>query len=138
MSIIESVRNYILNFPELKDGRLQIDFLDTKAVEYTVETVPVNPLIKRYTDGGKKKQYNFVFASREFFGPDVNQNIENLSFYEKFSDWIEEQNEKRIFPDRGPEREVQSIEILTSGYMYEMDTDNARYQIQCRVIYEEE
>ncbi|MDO5558127.1 MAG: chloramphenicol resistance protein [Oscillospiraceae bacterium] len=138
MSIVSSVRNYILDFPELKDGRLQVDFLDTKAVEYTVETVPVNPIIKKYVDGGTLKQYNFIFASREFFGTDVNQNIENLNFYEQFSEWIETQNKNQVFPELETGKEAQSIEILTSGYVFEMDSDNARYQIQCRMLYEED
>ena len=138
MSIISSVRNYILGFPGLKDGRLQVDFLDAKAIEYTVETVPVNPIVKTYVDGGTLKQYNFIFASREFFGTDVNQNIENLDFYEQFSAWIETQNKNRAFPVLESGKEAQSIEILTSGYMFEMDSDNARYQIQCRLLYEED
>lgn len=136
--LIECIRNYILRFPELKDGYLLVDILGEKPIEYTIETVPCAPVVRKYTDGSCMKQFLFIFASREFFSEDVAQNIENLGFYEKFEDWIKEQNDEGILPDLGDDREPVSIEVLTGGYAFEADTNTARYQIQLRLTYEEE
>ena len=136
--LIECIHNYILRFPELKDGYLLVDILGDKPIEYTIETVPCAPVVRKYTDGSCMKQFLFIFASREFFSEDVAQNIENLGFYEKFEDWIKEQNDEGILPDLGADREPVSIEVLTGGYAFEADTNTARYQIQLRLTYEEE
>lgn len=97
-SVIESVREFIMKFPKLKDGALLADYLGNSSVEYTVEPVPCNPVIRKFIDGSCEKQFLFLFASCEAYSDDVNQCIENLSFYEDFSDWIYEQSDNRNFP----------------------------------------
>lgn len=136
--IIQAVRDYIMEFPKLKDGCLLVDYLGGKPVEYTVEPVPCNPVYKKYIDGDCIKQFLFLFASREYYSADVNQNIENLSFYEDFSEWIYERNFNEILPDLGSDRTALGIEILTGGYQLSADANTARYQIQLRLIYEED
>ena len=137
-TIAESLRDYILAFPELKDGCLLVDFMGDKPVEYTIDTVPCDPIIKKYTDGSCMKQFLFVFASREFYSEDIAVNLGNLEFYEQFEDWIKEQNDNGILPDLGDDREPVSVEVTTRGYAFEADTNSARYQIQLRLVYEED
>ena len=55
-------------------------------------------IIKRYVDGSSVRQFEFIFASRESYGQEVLQNIENSGFYEHFADWIEEKNKASEFP----------------------------------------
>lgn len=136
--IAESVRDYIMDFPELKEGCLLIDFMGDEPVEYVIETVPCEPIVKKYTDGSSMRQYEFIFASREYFSEDVITNIENLGFYQKFEEWINERNENGILPDLGDEREPVAIEVLTQGYAFAVDSNTARYQIHLRLTYEEE
>lgn len=136
-SIIESVREFIMKFPKLKDGALLVDYLGNSPIEYTVEPVPCNPVIRKFIDGSCEKQFLFLFASREAYSDDVNQCIENLSFYEDFSDWIYEQSDNRNFPILSGNRTVTELEIVTGGYQIYADTNTARYQIQLRLIYRE-
>lgn len=136
-SIIESVREFIMQFPKLKDGALLVDFLENSPIAYTVEPVPCNPVVRKFIDGSCEKQFLFLFASREAYSDDVNQCIENLSFYEDFSEWIYEQSDNRNFPVLGGNRTVTELEILTGGYQIYADTNTARYQIQLRLIYKE-
>lgn len=137
--LIESIRDYICTCPYLSEGCcLLIDYLGDKAVEYTVEAVPCNPIYKEYVDGEKVKQFLFVFASREYFEADINTCIANLHFYEKFEDWIDDNNEAGIYPDLGENKVPVSLEVLTRGYVLSADEETARYQIQLRLIYEEE
>lgn len=137
--IIESIRDYISAFPDLSENCcLLIDYLGDKPVEYTVEAVPCNPVYKEYVDGEKVKQFQFIFASREYFEADVNTCIENLHFYENFEEWIEQNNDNGVFPNLGGNRTPVSLEVLTRGYVLSADEETARYQIQLRLIYEEE
>jgi hypothetical protein len=126
-----------MTFPELKDGALLVDCLGSEPIGYTVETVPCNPIYRQYTDGTCMKQFLFLFASREYYGEDVNKNIENLGFYEHFSDWIFENNYNDIVPDLDGRIAI-SVEVLTGGYAFDTDANTARYQIQLRLLYEEE
>lgn len=135
-SLIECVRDYIMQFPELKDGCLMVDYLGSQGIEYTVDSVPCEPIYRRYTDGGCLKQFLFVFASREFYGADVLKCIENLGFYEKFEDWIFKNDMDDILPDLDG-RTAFSIETTTKPYLFSADENLARYQIQCRLVYEE-
>lgn len=137
--LIESIRDYISAFPDLSENCcLLIDYLGDKPVEYTVEAVPCNPVYKEYVDGEKVKQFLFVFASREYFEANVNTCIENLHFYENFEEWIEQNNDNGVFPDLGSNRTPVSLEVLTRGYVLSADEETARYQIQLRLVYEEE
>lgn len=135
--IIEYIRSYIMKFPELKDGCFLVDFLGNQPIEYVVETVPCDPVYKKYTDGSCMKQFLFVFASREFYSEDVSRCLENNAFYERFEDWITERNFNGILPDLGDTRCPVSIEVLTGGYAFDTDTNTARYQIQLCLLYEE-
>ena len=138
MSIIKSIREYIMQFPELKDGYLRVDYLNMEPVEYTVEAVPTDPIYQQYTDGDCIKQFAFIFASREFFSSDVNQCIENLDFYEKFASWIETNDQKEIYPQLDDGKTAVKIEVITQGYAFDFDEKSARYQIQLRLLYEED
>lgn len=138
IAVIESIRNYIMMFPKLKDGCLLVDILGSKPIEYVVESVPCDPIYKRYVDGDCQKQFLFIFASREYFSEEVTQNIANLGFYEEFALWIEQNNRSGILPDLGDGRSAVSIEVLTGGYAFSAESDTARYQTQLRLIYEED
>lgn len=135
--LIECVREYVMAFPGLKDGLLLVDHLGSEAVEYTVETVPCSPVYRQYTDGDCMKQFLFVFASREYYSADVNQCIENLAFYEQFQNWIRTCDREGILPDLDGRIPI-SIEVLTGGYAFDCDGSTARYQMQLRLLYEED
>ena len=134
-AIIDSVRTYLMQFEGLQNGLFCVDYLGAEPTEYCVEAVPCDPVYQRYTDGSCLRQFLFIFASREFFSADVVQNTANAAFYEAFMDWIHESNEEGVLPDLDGHEPV-SIEVLTSGYVFDAEADAARYQIQLRLIYE--
>ena len=82
MSLIENIRKYMSSCPLLDGGSINIDFLSSSNIEYTIETVPCEPVIKYFIGGSSLRQYEFILASREFYGTDVVQNIQNSEFYE--------------------------------------------------------
>lgn len=137
--IIKCIHDYICTFPELSENCcLLVDYLGSKAIEYTVETTPCDPIYKQYIDGEKVKQFEFIFASREYYNADVDTCIQNLGFYQKFEEWIENNNDDGVLPELEDGKTPVSIEILTRGYALSADENTARYQIQLRLIYEED
>lgn len=136
--VVDSLRNYILGFPELPDSPIQIDYLGSEGSQYTLEPTPCDPIYRKYTDGGCLRQMQFLFASREFYCADVDVCRDNQGFYEKFARWIEDNNRNNVLPDLGDGRRAIDIEVLSSSYAFSETADTARYQIQLRLIYEED
>lgn len=136
MTIIESIRNYIAKCPLLKDGRLlNVDRLGDESIEYTIDSELTQPIVRKYTDGSSLRRFNFVFASRESYGADTLQNIENSGFYEKFADWIEYQSETGNLPELDDFRKPQYLEVLSGGYVFDTADSTARYQIELSFVY---
>lgn len=137
MTIIEGIRSFICGCPYLKDGKLNVDYLGAEPTEYVVESVPSSGVLRQYTDGGKLRQYLFIFGSREYYSDKVLIQLENSGFYENFTRWIEEQDEQGILPELPPGMKAQRLEVVSTGYLMDATEKNARYQVQCRLTYYE-
>lgn len=137
--IIESLRNYIRQCPYLDTFdnaiKVNVNYLEPDADTYSIEEVPISPIVKKYTNGDSIRQYAFIFTSREPYGADVLQNIDNSGFYEKFADWIEGQNDNEIFPILEGNLEPLAIEVTSTGYAFAVTEDTAQYQINLRLKY---
>ncbi len=138
-SIIEAVKEYFEECPELgKLSKVKVDFLSSDVGSYSVEETPATPVVKNFVDGSRECQFLFVFASRSFYATDTNrQNIDNLHLLENIREWLEENNRNNQFPDLGENRQVESIEVTTGGYLFGINDSgrHARYQIQCKLTY---
>lgn len=137
-TIIQSLYDYFAACPLLGDGKINVDYLPETAVEYTIDAITGDPIIKRYARGAAVKQYLFAFGSRQYYGSNAVQNIANSGFYEDFAAWLAAQNKARKFPVLPAGCIPRRIEAQTSGYLFGADTQTARYQIQCRLIYYQE
>jgi len=136
VTIIEALRGWLRSYKPLATGRLAVDFLPKEAQTYSVDSVPCKEEVKQYLDGSSLRQFLFVLSSREFKGEDIGQNMDNLAFYEAFSNWVLRQERARRFPDLGEGRRARKIEVTTSGYPFQVDEHGtARYQIQLRLEY---
>ena len=136
MTIIDGIRTWLRTYAGFAHDRINVDFLPEKATTYSVDVVPTQSVIKKYLDGSSVRQFLFCISSREFFGDDIKQNVDNHAFFEALSDWLDQQNRKKSFPDIGPDRTVRSVEINTSAYPFVVDDNGtARYQIQLNLVY---
>lgn len=131
--IIESIRDYILTCPFLKDGKVNIDYLPDE-MAYSIDPIGGDPIYKKYTDGSCLKQFQFALTSKEAYDGDARTGIANSGFYQFFEEWIEENTKKDIFPELDRYMPVR-MDVLTGGYLFSTEADLGRYQIQCRLIY---
>ena len=133
--MVDKIREYFLeNVTLAKEfDNILADFLDDDATSYSIEPIPVEPVLRPYRDGGSLNQYVFQFGSREFYDNSVAQNINNLGFYERFQEEIETNNKNGVLPDI---KGIQSIECLNNGAILDATTNTARYSIQMKITYE--
>lgn len=136
-NLISSIREFILTCPFLNDGRVNVDYVGAE-MGYSIDPLPCDPIIQRYTDGGAKKQFQFAFTSQEYYDQDTRINIENSGFYQEFEEWLELKSFAEELPKLGHDKIPIQIETLNSGYLYDVDEDKARYRIECRLIYSQE
>lgn len=135
MKIIEAIKNYIGNLECMKtfENAININFLDGTADNFSIEEVPCNPILKKYLDGSTKRQFQFGFCSRQSYGPEVIQNIDNSGFYEEFIDEIEVKSYQGILPMGIDSVEALKLEVTSSAYVVSAnggtDEDTALYQI---------
>ena len=131
--MISKIRQYFFDLGIIdENSNINVDFLSNKPIEYVIEPIPVEPVIRQYADGSSLRQFVFQFGSREYFGADVIQNMKNTEFYEDFSELIEDNNKKGVLPKIDG---IQSIECLNNGTINEDNTNNAKYVIQMRITY---
>lgn len=137
--IIDSIRNYMRNLNCLDTFnnaiRVNVNYLEPNADTYSIEEVPVEPIVKKYINGDSIRQYAFIFTSREPYGADVLTNIDNSGFYEKLADEIEKNNYNEIFPLLYEGLESLEIKVTSTGYAFAVTEDTAQYQINLRLKY---
>ena len=134
-SVIQAVTDYFMKCPLLKDGVFRVDALGISGIEYVIETGSFDPIIQTYVDGSSIRQYQFSFGSREYYDMDRIQNIQNSTFYEQFAEWIEEQNRNGNLPKLPEGMHANELEVLSPGYIFDITTKYARYQLPLRLIY---
>ncbi|WP_317853795.1 chloramphenicol resistance protein [Chakrabartyella piscis] len=133
MNTMESVRKFLRTYEPLANNKLNVDFLPAEESSYSVEAIPTNEVVRTYTDGSTYRQFLCVLCSREAYGSEILQQLENLAFFEDFSEWLREQSLIGNFPDLGEGRSVVSFVASTTGYAMATSETKARYQIQLKM-----
>jgi hypothetical protein len=136
---IENLRKWFRDCPLLpRNNPLRVDFLAEEPDEYAVISVPSTIRYHENVLGedvpNDIQTLQFIFASRNVYGADERQNIENYGFYQAVTLWIVEQNANRNLPELAEGR-VLSVKPTLSQYVSAPGTDSARYQIQIEVKY---
>lgn len=137
-TIIQSLRDYFITCPLMGDNKINVDYLPESGIEYSIDTTPATEIIKEYTDGSSLRQYLFVIRSVNDYGSDVLQNIANSGFYEKLSEWMEQNTKTGLLPQLPAGKTAQIIQAQSTGYLFTTSAAAGRYQIQCRLQYLQE
>ena len=137
MTVIECLSAWFKEYSGLS-GRLGVDYLSENADAYSIDTVPSEEVIKRYKSG-VKKQYQFAISSRRFYDQDIQQNIDNLKFFEDLTAWVEQKAKARQLPAMDEGRTALKIVVTSNAYPFIVSEDGkARYQVQMRLEYYKE
>lgn len=137
--MIEKIRDYIAGCPHLDEfTKVNVNYLVDKVNAYSVnEDSGYNPVLEPRIYGNDEMQFLFSFDAKFYWNEETENNIDNSKFFEKFRDWLEDNNSKGKYP------EIEGIEPLTigaitNGFIYATNSDEAIYRISCSFTYEKE
>lgn len=139
ISNAQRLRTWLFGCEAIDAGkRFGVDYLGDEPTEYALITVPSTLKWKENILGERKlkneQEQNFIFASQEYYGADVAQNLQNLAFYQAVMNWVIAQNAAQVFPE-WEGGVVTGITPTLTGGPIAYGAGVARYQIQLRVDY---
>ena len=139
LNIAEQLRDWFRSCPALAEGnRFRVDYLAENPTEYAIYAVPSQLRYRENVLGEEiplpVQTINYIFASKESYGADVEQNLANLGFYDEVVAWVLDQNAQRNFPAINEGR-IKSIVPTLTAYPVQVGSDSAKYQIQLRITY---
>ena len=134
--IVDKLIDFISLCPHLNElTPVKADYLDEDAINYCIETSPASTLIQTLIDGSSERQLAFIFSSKEIMSDFDDVNLENITVYENFSEWIEEQNRAGNLPQLEGNLDALSVEVTSPGYVAQSEADRGIYCIQMRLKY---
>lgn len=136
--MIESIRNFIVECPYLDEfSAVNVEYLVDKVTAYSInEDVGYNPIINSDILGNEMKQFRFSFDAKLHWNEEIQNNVDNSVFFENFRNWLETKNKNKEFPTIGdPKIKPTSISAYSNGYIFDAQSDEAIYRINCVMNY---
>lgn len=138
-TIIEALRTYIATNTTLVSGAaLNVDYLGSTPVEYSIVPLPGPRIIEQYLNGGSLREFPFAFQTMASTADNL-ERLETNGFFESLSDWFETQTTAGVLPTLSTKKHAESIEALECAYLFEQgESDTGVYQVQCKLTYSQE
>lgn len=136
---VDQLRKWFRTCPSLSvNNRFRVDYLSENPTEYAIYASPSTLSYYENVLGedvpNDIQTLNFIFASKESYGADIQTNLANMGFYDDVMIWVLTQNAARNFPTiRGGV--VKSIVPTLTAFPSEIGSDTAKYQIQLKLTY---
>lgn len=132
------MRTWLRRCPAIERARVfGVDYLAENG-SYSLDATPTALKYRENILGEyvlrETQEQNFVFASRDPYGGEFQQNLDNLGVMQDVSAWIIDRNNARDFPE-WEDGEVTAIVPTLTAFPITMGSAFARYQIQIKVTY---
>jgi hypothetical protein len=140
MSILSAIQTYIKTYGSLENNApVLIDFLGENPTGYSIVSLPGSTVVEQYLDGGSLREFPFALQAM-FSTADDAERLENLGFFEAFSEWLDSQTEAGVLPSSlGTGRTAEKIEALGQAFLYEQGVSGRGvYSVQCKLSYEQD
>lgn len=134
--MIEKIREFIATCPHIKEfSNINVNYLVDKTNAYSInEAASYNPVISVDTTGNKEMQFLFNLDAKLHWNEELKNNIDNSMFFEKFRDWLENNDNNNVYPEIDGIQPM-SISATTNGYIFTTNSDEAIYRISCKFQY---
>ena len=132
-SNMELIGEFIETCPLLNKGKVNLDYIKEKPQSYSIDEIPVEPVLNNFRDGGRRLQIQFDFSIQSNFS--VLENIKNSKFCDDFMKWIYKQDNKGNLPKIDG---IDWIKCLGRGTIERTTETTAIYVIPMQVAYIEE
>ena len=141
--------DFLMDCPTIKEHPLFFNFSQVKEDNAQFVTQAVDSMLSRpYVDGSVLKQYRFSLIAYKSvsYNPLVklpgyaNENIDEFEELQKVMDWINNQNDEQIYPDFGPDCQIDSMQAATEipnldGVDVSGPQSIAKYSVQINIVY---
>lgn len=145
----KAIIEYLSACPTISNDPLFFNFAEGEDNTKQIVTVATDRAIEKpYIDGCVLKKYTFTLIDYQSVIYQAltaqyvreNENVETMSNFQSIIDWIDEQNENRVFPNFGDSCIVESISALTSspnlsGVDFSTSPNLAKYSVLIQVVY---
>ena len=129
--LIEYLFNIVSNINENTE-EINVDMLSNDINNYSLNKVPTSSVVEKWVNGIEIHRDVYSFRSRTTYSQDVDNNLENAGFFEKFEYIINSNNKEGILPSIDG---IESIECLNHGTMLSGDNKTAIFDIQIQIVY---
>ena len=134
---IEKIREYlfenIITLTQNSNFQINANFLSNKIDDYSLDKMPIAPVVNKLICGVEIRRDVFSFRSRKSYSHDKVVNLNNMGFFEEFEKLTKSNNDKGVLPniDR-----IESIKCLNPFTMLSNDNGSkAIFDIQIEVKY---
>ena len=138
MSNAEYIRDLMLTCPHITVSTLDmhIDQVGAEPLSYSIESLPSDPVLKRYLGGDSLRAYPFQLTARRVFFSDEDR-IANVNTFERVTDWMEQQTRLRLLPAMDDGQEPKQLQATGCTYVMEQaaDSNSAVYIMQAQLVY---
>lgn len=134
---IAKLREYlfenIITLTQNSNFQINANFLSNKIDDYSLDKMPIAPVVNKLICGVEIRRDVFSFRSRKSYSHDKVVNLNNMGFFEDFEKLIKSNNDKGVLPDI---ERVESIKCLNPFTMLSNDDGTkAIFDIQIEVKY---
>ena len=132
-SNMELIGKFIETCPLLNKGKVNLDYIKEKPQSYSIDEIPVEPVLNYFRDGDRRLQIQFDFSIQANFS--ILENIKNSKFCDDFMKWIYEQDKNDNLPKIDG---ICWIKCLGRGTILQTTETTAIYVIPMQVAYDED
>jgi hypothetical protein len=134
---IAKLREYlfenIITLTQNSNFQINANFLSNKIDDYSLDKMPITPIVNKLICGVEIRRDVFSFRSRKSYSHDKVVNLNNMGFFEEFEKLIKSNNDKGVLPEI---ERVESIKCLNPFTMLSNDDQTkAIFDIQIEVKY---
>ena len=139
MNTTENIRLWFLTCPTVSDVlKFGADYIGDDSTQCSIYSMPTTLTYTTDIIGNikynAKQKLNFMFVLQAPYGDDVEQNLDNLDFFSKVSEWMYTQNSNHSFPTIA-EGDVISLMPVKTSFVATAKANYAMYQMQCTLEY---
>jgi hypothetical protein len=131
-ALINYLYGIVDNIINNDEYQIKADFLSDEINSYSIDKIPVNSTLERWITGQRKHIDTFTFRSRFTYSSDQADELKNVGFFELFEAKIEENNDKKVYPEI---KGIEEIKCLNCGSLSYASQETCEMNIQIQITY---
>ncbi|MBE7024235.1 MAG: hypothetical protein IJ285_06310 [Clostridia bacterium] len=133
--MIEETASFLSLCPQLAECGVKVNYLEEKPLSCALKMKTSEPVVKKYSDGGRVGEERFVLALRQEYTGAASDNRRAAKRCEEIEKWIEEQTSKGIYPQLENNRVPLSLTVEKTFEINSTGGIDARFEAELRLVF---